>query len=125
MSGNSRKDTNGQYAEIKTLKKSLDLLEFFSLEHPQWSISELSKASGLYKSNVYNILYTLSLCGYSIDNGEHDTSVRCVAVPIYDRNGNPYGAMSASGQKHRMTDQNIQKYIELLNRSADQLRYYL
>ena len=51
-------------AIYKSLKKAMDLLDFFTLENPTWSISDLSRASGLYKSNIYSILTTLAVCGY-------------------------------------------------------------
>lgn len=51
-------------AIYKSLKKAMDLLDFFTLENPEWSISDLSRVSGLYKSNIYSILTTLAMCGY-------------------------------------------------------------
>lgn len=248
-----------KYSQIKTLKKSLDLLEYFSLEHPEWSISDLSRASGLYKSNVYNILYTFSLngyiekvegsekyrlgkqfldkahivqtnltnlglihraivdlarktselayfgvlnnsevmyidigipenryttksaigmtapayctgigkallsaCkadivnnllktplspitpqtitdpqemrnelneirrrGYSIDNREHDNSVMCVAVPLFDRGGSLYGAISVSGPASNFDQKTIERYAELLQSTAKSLQIHL
>lgn len=247
------------YAQVKTLKKSLDLLEYFTAEHPEWSISELSRASGLYKSNVFNILYTfmqcgyvekvdrgekyrlgkkfldkshvvhsnltnfdlihrallelthsireiiyfgilnnfdvmyidaavpenryitksvigmtapayctgigkallstcrpeivdnlmktrlepvtpqtitdpeqlraelekIRKCGYSIDDREHSNNVRCVAVPVFDRNGNLYGAISASGASSRFSQETMEKYIDLLKYTAKQLQPHL
>ncbi len=256
---NKQNNATETYAQVKTLKKSLDLLEYFTTEHPEWSISELSRISGLYKSNVFNILYTflqcgyvekddrtekyrlgkkfldkshvvhshltnfdlihrslrelthsireiiyfgilnnfdvmyidvavpenryitksvigmtapayctgigkallsackpeivdnlmktrlepitaqtitdpeqlrnelekIRRCGYSIDNREHSNNVMCVAVPVFDRNGNLYGAISASGNSSRFSQETMEKYIALLKDTAGQLQHHL
>jgi IclR family KDG regulon transcriptional repressor len=40
--------------------------------------------------------------GYAVDNGEFETSVRCVAAPIRDRTGGVIAAVSVSGPGSRM-----------------------
>jgi DNA-binding IclR family transcriptional regulator len=40
--------------------------------------------------------------GYALDKGEHESDVRCVAAPIYDRQGRVVAAVSVSGPKNRM-----------------------
>ena len=40
--------------------------------------------------------------GYAVDNGEFETSVRCVAAPIRDRTGSVIAAVSISGPGSRM-----------------------
>ena len=40
--------------------------------------------------------------GYALDNGEHESEVRCVAAPIFDRTGRAIAAISVSGPKGRM-----------------------
>jgi DNA-binding IclR family transcriptional regulator len=40
--------------------------------------------------------------GYAVDNGEFETSVRCVAAPIRDRTGGVIAAVSVSGPATRM-----------------------
>ncbi len=248
-----------KYYQVKTLKKSLDLLEYFTIEHPEWSISELSRASSLYKSNIFNILYTFMLCGYiekiegtekyrlgkkfldkahivhsnltnfdlihrallelarsipeiiyfgilnnfdvmyidaavpenryitksvigmtapayctgigkallsackpeivdkllqtklspftpqtitdpaklkkelikirergySIDDREHSNNVKCVAIPIFDRNGNLYGAISASGPSSNFSQDVIEKYVDIIQYTARQIQPHL
>ena len=60
--------------------------------------------------------------GYSIDNMEHEYGVKCVSVPILDRKGNLNGAISASGPSLRFTDDIIEKYAELLIKTASELK---
>ncbi|RTZ93403.1 MAG: IclR family transcriptional regulator [Deltaproteobacteria bacterium] len=49
--------------------------------------------------------------GYSIDNGEYDEGVRCVAVPIRDYTRQIVAGLSISGPVFRMTDENLEKRI--------------
>ena len=42
--------------KVKSLKKALDVLNCF-LVKPTWGVTEISDRLGLYKSNVYDILF--------------------------------------------------------------------
>jgi DNA-binding IclR family transcriptional regulator len=48
----------------KSIDRALQILELFSMEKPAWGITEISKALNMYKSNVYNILFTLAERGF-------------------------------------------------------------
>lgn len=41
--------------------------------------------------------------GYALDNEEHEAGVRCVAAPVYGRNGEMVAAVSIAGPASRMT----------------------
>ena len=45
---------------IRSIDRTLQVLELFSLEKPEWGVTEISKALNIYKSNVHNILSTLA-----------------------------------------------------------------
>ena len=45
---------------IQSIDRTLQVLELFSLERPEWGVTEISKALNIYKSNVHNILSTLA-----------------------------------------------------------------
>jgi DNA-binding IclR family transcriptional regulator len=49
---------------IQSIDRALQVLELFSLEKPEWGVTEISKALNIYKSNVHNILSTLAERGY-------------------------------------------------------------
>lgn len=51
-------------ARIKSLAKSMRILELFTSKQPEWSITQLAEETGLYKSNVYAILSTFESMGY-------------------------------------------------------------
>ena len=41
---------------IKSIDRALQVLELFSLEKPEWGVTEISKALNIYKSNVHIFL---------------------------------------------------------------------
>ncbi|AQR76241.1 helix-turn-helix domain-containing protein [Paenibacillus larvae] len=55
---------------LKTLEKSLDLLEHFTEETPSWGVRELAKKMGLSHSIVYRILVTYKKKGFLRQNPE-------------------------------------------------------
>lgn len=50
--------------KLETADRLLQLLECFSLETPEWGVTELSHSMGLYKSVVHRMLVTLENRGY-------------------------------------------------------------
>ena len=44
--------------------------------------------------------------GYAIDDMEHEFGIKCVAMPIFDRNRNLYAAISISGLASHFTEEN-------------------
>lgn len=52
--------------------------------------------------------------GYAIDDMEHDPTVKCVAVPIRNPNGEVVGSISVSGPPMQFTEAAIKEYAELL-----------
>ncbi len=57
--------------KVKSLYKSLKILECFTPETPELGITEIGKALGLYKSNVHNLISTLEAAGYVAKNPQN------------------------------------------------------
>lgn len=57
---------------IQSIDRALQVLELFSLEKPEWGVTEISKALNVYKSNVHNILTTLFEKGFVIKDSKTD-----------------------------------------------------
>jgi DNA-binding IclR family transcriptional regulator len=57
---------------IQSIDRTLQILELFSLEKPEWGVTEISKALNIYKSNVYNVLTTLAERGFVIKDSKTD-----------------------------------------------------
>jgi len=56
--------------------------------------------------------------GYAVDNGEMEFGLFCVAVPVFDRDSSPCGAVSVSGPVIRMTDEIQEKISRRLTEYA-------
>lgn len=54
--------------KVKSLYKSLQILECFTVDTPELGITEIADMLGIYKSNVHNILTTLEYAGYIYKN---------------------------------------------------------
>ena len=54
--------------------------------------------------------------GYAIDDMEHEFGIKCVAMPIFDRNRNVYAAISISGLAHHFTSEHIAEWAILLKK---------
>lgn len=63
---------------------------------------------------LLNELKVVRQRGYAIDDREHDPNIKCVAVPLRDKEGKVVAAISVSGPALRFTDERIAFYAELL-----------
>lgn len=59
--------------------------------------------------------------GYSIDEGEHQPTVRCVAAPIRNASGRVFAAVSVTGPMDRVTHERVPALAELVMATAAQL----
>lgn len=60
--------------------------------------------------------------GYSIDNTEHEEGVRCVGVPVIDRNHKLLGGLSISGSLRKFTDSKVESFAKELMDAAFEIR---
>lgn len=56
-------DVDGELPGVRSVHRALDLLERFDDEHPQWTLAELTAASGLPKTTVLRLVMTLEQRG--------------------------------------------------------------
>lgn len=54
--------------------------------------------------------------GYAIDNMEHEFGVKCVAMPVLDKNRKPVAAISVSGPSLRFTQERIEEIVQILRK---------
>lgn len=52
--------------------------------------------------------------GYAVDNMEHEFGVKCIGVPIFDKTGNIYAAMSISGPSLRFSGERIEQLYNMV-----------
>jgi len=55
---------NQEDIKVKSLYKTLKVLECFTSKTPELGVTEIGNALGLYKSNVHNLISTLEAAGY-------------------------------------------------------------
>jgi len=63
------------------------------------------------RSQLLEQLKTVAASGYAVDNGEHLTDVRTVAVPIKDYTRTVVGSLAVSGPSYRIPPERIEKEI--------------
>ena len=59
--------------------------------------------------------------GHAIDDGEFDSEVRCVALPVRDFSGSVTGAIGISGPVWRLPIEALQKRARIVRTAADRL----
>jgi DNA-binding IclR family transcriptional regulator len=59
--------------------------------------------------------------GMAFDDGEFDTEMRCVALPVRDFSGQIIGALGISGPVWRLSIETLQKRARLVRAAADRL----
>ena len=55
---------NQNTPKVKSLAKALHLLQCFTLQHPEWGVTELAEKMDMTKSNAHSILSTFEQMGY-------------------------------------------------------------
>lgn len=59
--------------------------------------------------------------GYAVDDMEHEFGIKCVALPIFDKNRKVCGALSISGSSIRFTDKQIREWAILMKRYIEKI----
>jgi DNA-binding IclR family transcriptional regulator len=70
---------------------------------------------------LHTHLAEIRKCGYSTDDGEHEEHVRCIAAPLFARNGQVVGAMSIAAISYRVDMTTLLSWWPSLNEHASQL----
>lgn len=64
-------NTNINESKVKSLVKAIEVLECFSVEHPELGVTEIANMTGFHKSTVHNILSTFCDMGYTKFNTDN------------------------------------------------------
>lgn len=83
-----------------------ELLQMEGKKYTEWTITD--------KEAIYTELNRIRKRGYSIDQMEHEYGIKGVGVPIMDKWGYPFAAISVSGPSLRFDDAKIQAFAHLL-----------
>lgn len=68
------------------------------------------------KDRLYHELLRTRQRGYAIDDMEHEFGIKCIAMPVFNRSGAIYAAVSISGLAPHFTEDNISNWAILLKK---------
>ena len=63
--------------------------------------------------------------GYGFDEIEHEEGIRCVAAPIYDRNGKVIASISIAGPIIYVTEERVPELVKLITQTTQMISYQL
>lgn len=55
---------------VKSVRRALQLLSLFTPRRPEWSVSDLARATGLHKSVVARLMATMAASGFVVQDAE-------------------------------------------------------
>lgn len=68
--GNGAEETSDLF--VQALARGLTIMSLFDVEHPDWSLDEVSRRTGISKTTAYRMLRTLEWKGYVVFDPETD-----------------------------------------------------
>ncbi len=91
----------------------------YYLEHQE--LEAFTENSITDKDRLYQELTRTRQRGYAIDDMEHEFGIRCIAMPILDRNKKVYAAISVSGIATHFNDDNISEWAILMKKYVNKI----
>ena len=67
-------------------------------------------------------LSEIKIKGFAIDREEYEIGLVCVAVPVFNQNGDCIAAMSAAGPANRFREEALSEYVEILQHGAEKIK---
>ena len=84
------------------------------LEHQE--LEAFTENSITNKEQLYQDLVRTRQRGYAIDDMGHEFGIKCIAMPVFSRNGSLYAAISISGLATHFTEKNISEWAIILKK---------
>ncbi len=63
--------------------------------------------------------------GFAIDNEETEKGLRCVGAPVFDKSGEPFGALSVSGSISTVNQELTSKIGRQVRKECDEISFAL
>ncbi|WCT74150.1 IclR family transcriptional regulator [Sphingomonas naphthae] len=107
-------------ASGKILLSHLDPADFDRfLSAPQ--LERRTELTIVEKSALIDQCARIRANGYAVDDQEHRLGMRCVAAPLFDRNGRVRAALSITGSLYRLPDQRLARLGRTLATAAERM----
>jgi len=74
------------------------------------------------KSVMQKALAQIKKKGFALDKEEFEIGLICLAIPIYNENGEVIASLSASGPANRFKKEELNNYVATLKRGADLIK---
>jgi len=71
------------------------------------------------RESLFEELETIRERGYSLEDEERVEGIRSIALPVEGKTGDPYGAISITGPKSRITDETIESLVDALRNTTN------
>lgn len=71
------------------------------------------------KTELFKNLDLIKERGFAIDRQEFELGLICVAVPVFNNNGQIIAAISAAGPSDRFKESHLQSYLEILKKGSE------
>ena len=77
------------------------------------------------KEELRRELKSTRLRGYAIDHMEHEFGIKCIALPIFDKDRNIYASMSVSGLASHFTEEKMREWAAWGREKKKKIENYL
>ena len=74
------------------------------------------------KASMVKELEQIKKKGYALDKEEFEIGLICLAIPIYNENGEVVASLSASGPANRFKKEELTNYVSTLQKGADMIK---
>jgi DNA-binding IclR family transcriptional regulator len=100
----------GLHAPLHTNALGKSLLAFGNYELDKVKLNEYTHNTITTKENLTSHLSEVRNRGYAIDNEEYEYGLRCVAVPLFNKENILIGSVGISGSTSRLTIEKLDEY---------------
>lgn len=84
-----------------------------------WPLARLTPNTMITKTELLRHLAEIRERGYSVDREEMEIGLRCVGAPVRDQTGAVVAGVAASGPRHRVDDNEIERLGQVVRNAAD------
>lgn len=105
----------GLHAPLHTNALGKSLLAFGNYELDKVKLNEYTHNTITTKENLSSHLHEVRNRGYAIDNEEYEYGLRCVAVPLFNKENILIGSVGISGSSSRLTLEKLDEYGKKIN----------